>query len=291
MKRLWREPLLHFLLIGGALFLAFSLTQRSDGGARNRIVVDASQVDQLTAQFTRTWMRPPTPAELQGLIANYVRDEVYYREALAMGLDQNDPVIRQRMRQKLEFLLEDLANEDPSDEALAAFLQANADRFRSGPQVSFEQRFVDPEQHPNLLADARDMLARLNAGAPPNAVGDPTRVPAEYTLATPNEIANAFGELFASEVAKLAPGAWTGPIYSGLGGHLVRVTERREGHLPALAAIRAQVERAYLEQRRRELNEAAYQKLLEGYQVVVEPSAAGASAQAPTETAQVRPSR
>lgn len=291
-KRLWREPIVHFLLIGAALFLVFGLKQGPGPRARNRIVVDASQVDQLTAQFTRTWMRPPTAAELKGLIASYVRDEVYYREALAMGLDQDDPVIRQRMRQKLEFLLEDLAAEDPSDEELTAFLQAHPDRFRSGPRISFEQRFLDPEKHRDLLADAKDMLAQLSAGAAPDSIGDPTLLPREFNLATQADIGSAFGELFASEVGKLEPGAWTGPIYSGLGGHLVRVTERREGHLPELAAIRAQVEGAYLAQRRQQLSEAAYQRLLETYEVVIEPAASGSAAgAAPTETAQVQPPR
>jgi len=291
-KRLWREPLVHFLLIGAALFLVFGVKQGSNPRARNRIVVDASQVDQLTAQFTRTWMRPPTAAELKGLVASYVRDEVYYREALAMGLDQDDPVIRQRMRQKLEFLLEDLAAEDPSDADLTAFLQAHPDRFRSGPRISFEQCFLDPEKHRDLLADAQDMLAQLSAGVSPDSIGDSTLLPSEFKLATQADIGSAFGELFASEVGKLAPGAWTGPIYSGLGGHLVRVTERREGRLPELAAVRAQVEGAYLAQRRQQLNEAAYQRLLESYEVVIEPAASGRAADAaPTETAQVQPPR
>jgi len=292
-KRLLREPLVHFLLIGAALFLAFELEQESRGNAPDRIVVDASQVEQLAAQFLRTWMRPPTQNELNGLIANYVREEVYYREALAMGLDQNDPLIRQRMRQKLEFLLEDLTAEDPSDEVLTAFLQQNPDRFRSGPRISFQQLYLDPEKHPDLLADARQMLASLEAGAAAESVGDPTLVASEYTLATQGEIASAFGEIFAAEVGKLAPGSWTGPIYSGLGGHLVRVTERREGYLPALAEIRSQVEREYLVQRRQEISEAAYRKLLEGYQVVIEPPAAanGAAGVAPIETAQTPATR
>ena len=108
-KHLWREPLVHFLLIGAALFVLFDMTQEQGGEAPNRIVVSSGQVEQLAAQFKRTWMRPPTQDELAALVENHVREEVFYREALAMGLDQNDPLIRRRMRQKLEFILEDLS--------------------------------------------------------------------------------------------------------------------------------------------------------------------------------------
>jgi parvulin-like peptidyl-prolyl isomerase len=286
-KRLSREPLVHFLLIGAALFLVFGLTQGPGGKAPKRIVVDASRVEQLAAQFSRTWLRPPTPAELSGLIASHVRDEVYYREAVAMGLDQNDSLIRQRMRQKLEFLLEDLNAEEASDEALTAFLQQNPDRFRAGPRVSFQQVYLNPEKRPDLLADAQRMLVDLNAGAAPESVGDPTLVQSEFSLVTLMDVARSFGDLFALEVDELTPGEWTGPIYSALGGHLVRVSDRREGRLPELAEIRSQVEREYLAKRRQELAEASYRKLLEGYEIVIEPTAASGAKGAPTtETAQ-----
>ena len=120
-KNLWREPLVHFLLIGAALFVFYDLTREQGSEAPNRIVMTSGQVEQLSANFKRTWMRPATDAELAALIENYVRDEVFYREALAMGLDQSDSVVRQRMRLKLEFLLEDLSSEDVTDEVLLAY--------------------------------------------------------------------------------------------------------------------------------------------------------------------------
>lgn len=283
MKRLWREPLAHFLLIGAGLFLLFGLTQKQGSNAPNRVVVSAGQVEQLAAQFLRTWLRPPTEAELAGLIEQHVRDEIYYREALAMGLDQNDPLIRRRMRQKLEFILEDLTAEDaPSDEVLSAFLQQHPDKFRMEPQVSFQQLYLNPDKRQNLAADAGNMLESLRAGRAPETLGDPTMVGEEYTLATRSEIARQFGEAFALEVVALEPGAWSGPLYSGLGGHLVLVTDRREGRFPELAEIRAQVEREYLAQRRQELKDKAYAKVLESYEVVIQPPATevGASGKA-----------
>jgi hypothetical protein len=270
-KRLWREPLVHFLVLGAALFLAFGLSREGGDKAPNRILVDAGQVGQLAAQFSRTWLRPPTQAELNGLIEGYVRDEVYYREALAMGLDQNDPMIRRRMRQKLEFIFEGLTVEEPSDETLLAFLQQHPDKFRVAPRVSFRQLYLNPDRRRNPDEDAEKMLRALDAGATPESLGDPTLIRYEFALATPSEIARSFGEAFAQEVVDSAPGAWSGPIDSGLGAHLVLVTEREEGRMPELAEVRKRVESDYLAQRRQELKDLAYQRLREGYEVIIEP--------------------
>jgi len=272
MGKLWREPLVHFLVVGAALFLAFDLTQDTRTDAPNRIVVDASQVEQLFAQFKRTWLRSPTEKELAGLIESHVRDEVYYREALAMGLDRNDPQVRRRMRLKLEFLLEDLtADEPPGDEVLRAYLQQHPEKFRIEPQVSFHQVYLSLDRRQDVTADAERLLVDLRAGAAPETLGDPTMLANDYPAMFQREIARTFGETFAQEVVAVEPGAWTGPVYSGLGAHLVLVSGRREGHLPELAEVRAEVEREYLAQHRQELKNLAYQKLREGYEVIVEP--------------------
>ena len=278
-RKLWREPLVHFLLVGAGLFLAFGITQDERSDAPTRIVVDAGQVEQLVAQFRRTWLRPPTGEELAGLIESHVRDEVYYREALAMGLDRNDPQVRRRMRLKLEFLLEDLtAEEPPGDEALGEYLRQYPERFRIEPQVSFRQVYLNPDRRPDPAADAERILADLRAGAAAETLGDPTMLPHEQIAVSPREIARTFGDAFAQQVTALEPGAWIGPLYSGLGAHLVLVTGRREGRLPGLAEVRAEVEREYLAQRRQELKDLAYRKLRESYEVIVENAAAQAGA-------------
>jgi hypothetical protein len=270
-KHLWREPLVHFLLIGAALFLFYDLTREVGSEAPNRIVVTSGQAEQLAANFKRTWMRSPTEDELSALIENHVREEVFYREALAMGLDQNDPMVRRRMRMKLEFILEDLSSQDVSDEMLMAFLQKHPNKFRAEAQVSFQQVFLNPDKRKDLASDAEKLLASLNSGAAPESVGDSTLVPSEYSLATESEIARSFGERFAKDVVKLMPGDWTGPVYSPYGGHLLKVSERVDARLPALADIRAIVEREYQTQRRKEQKNLAYQKLREAYQVTIEP--------------------
>ena len=270
-KTFWREPLLHFLVIGALLFIVFELTREESLDPENRITVSENQIEQLAAQFRRTWLRPPTEEELSGLIESYVRDEIYYREALAMGLDRNDPQVRQRMRLKLEFLLEDLtAEQPPTDEVLEAYLQQNTEKFLIPPRLSLRQIFLSFERGQALDADAKQLLAELQAGAAAETLGDPTMLPNEQTAATERMIARTFGERFAQAVMELEPGSWQGPLFSGLGAHLVQVTERIAGRLPTLAEIRPEVEQEYLAERRKELKDLAYRKLREGYEVVIE---------------------
>jgi len=274
LKRLLREPLLHFLLIGAGLFLLFEVSQEQIPDAPDRIVVSPGQLEQLQAQFKRTWMREPRQQELDELIKGYVRNEVYYREALALGLDRNDPQVKQRMRLKLEFLLEDLTAEGaPSDELLNEFMQQNEERFFIQPQVSFQQLYLNPDKRADFDADAKRILKQLQQGAVVATLGDATMLPHELTQASQNEIRRSFGETFAADVVKLPVGDWSGPIYSQLGVHLVRVSKHTAGYLPELAQVRDQVERDYLAQRRQQLKDKAYEKLREGYEVVIQEAA------------------
>jgi len=269
---LWREPLVHFLLIGAALFVFYDLTREQGSEAPNRIVLGSGQQAQLAANFERTWMRPATEAEFAALIENYVRDEVFYREALAMGLDQSDSVVRQRMRLKLEFILEDLSSEEVTDEALLSYLQKHPDKFRTQPQFSFTQLYLNPDRHVDLAARAEAVRASLNQGAAPQSLGDPTLIPYEYRMATLEEIERSLGERFALDVVELEPGdEWLGPVNSAYGGHLLKVSARVNARLPDLAEVRAAVEREYLLERREELKDLAYAKLREGYDVTIEP--------------------
>lgn len=274
LKRLLREPLLHFLLIGAGLFLLFEVSQEQIPDAPDRIVVSPGQLQQLQAQFKRTWMSEPGQQELDKMIKGYVRDEVYYREALALGLDRNDPQVRQRMRLKLEFLLEDLtAEEPPGDELLNEFMQQNEQRFFIQPQVSFQQLYLNPDKRADLDADAKRILKQLQQGVAVTTLGDATMLPYELTQASQNKIRQSFGEAFAADVVKLPVGDWSGPVYSQLGVHLVRVSEHAAGYLPELAQVRDQIERDYLAQRRQQLKDKAYEKLLEGYEVVIQEAA------------------
>ncbi len=254
-KSITREPLLHFLLIGAVLFLVFDLTRDVVSEAPNRIVVTKGQQEQLAANFNRTWLRSPTKAELAGLVENYVREEVFYREAMAMGLDQDDPMVRQRMRMKLEFMLDDLSTQQVTDAALAEFLQKHPEKFRSEA----------------LEADAKELLTRLNSGTAADSVGDPTLSPYEYNLVTQSEIVRSLGERFANGAIKVSSNDWTGPIYSAYGAHLIKINERVEAHHPALEDIRERVKREYLVQLRTQQKDLVYNRLLDNYEVTLEP--------------------
>ena len=279
-KDIWREPLFHFLLIGALLFLVFDVRQDEDGMAPNRILVDSGQLQQFVARFERTRLRPPTKTELAGLIEGYIRDEVYYREALAMGLDQDDPVVRQRMGLKLKFLLDDLAAEEvPDDELLKAYMQRNPDKFRDESQHSFIHVYLNPDKHQNLATDIKKALTRLEDGAPPETQGDRMLVEQVFEMVGESEIARVFGGSFAEQLVKLEAGGWTGPLYSGYGAHLVKMTAKQDERFPALEEIHREVQREYMVGRRQELKDATYQKLREGYEIVVESTAKPESTQ------------
>ncbi len=161
-RKLISKPLVDLALIGAVLFVGVGLTQEPEDRATNRIVVDAGQVEQLVAQFQRAWIRRPTRQELEGLVESHVRKEVYYREALAMRLDRKNAMVRQRMRMKLEFLLEDLTlDENPTDDLLNVYLKKNPDRFRLEPEISFVQVYVRPDDRPEIEADAERVEGRM----------------------------------------------------------------------------------------------------------------------------------
>jgi hypothetical protein len=276
MLRLLREPLIHFLVLGAVLFLVFDLTAERDQPGERRIVVTPGQVEQLASQFSRTWLRPPTPGELDGLVERYVRSEIYYREALAMGLGQDDPYVRNRLALKLEVLLDDLSAEaEPGDEELTRFLEAHAERFAEPARLSFRQVYLNPDRHPDPSAEAQRLLRLLRDGADPAKLGDVSMLIAGLDGTTPDEIARQFGQDFAEAVLELEPGGWIGPIRSAFGVHLVRVSQRQPARQPALAEIRDAVLAEWRDQRRREAKEQAYRRLRERYEVVMQPAEDG----------------
>ena len=272
--KLWREPLVRFLLLGAAIFLFYGQTRDVANEVPDSIIVTGGQVEQLVANYRRTWMREPTEDELNALIDNHVREEVFYREALAMGLDQDDPQVRRRMRMKLEFILEDLSSQDVTDEKLVDFMQQYPDEFHIESRISFRQVFLNPDNHSDLEAEAAKILAALNSGVAPEGqaelLGDMTMMPSTYQLASKSEIARFFGENFAGEVVKLMPGDWIGPVYSEYGGHLIRIDDRTEARQPTLDEVRVQVEREYLAKMRKQQKEQAYEQLRKRYEVSVE---------------------
>jgi len=285
-RRWWREPLPHFLLLGVLLFLLSEWL--GDELRQDRIVVTPGRIESLSAAFSRTWQRPPTRQELAGLIDDYVREEIAAREALAMGLDQDDVVIRRRLRQKLEFLTEDSATASaPSEQELQDWLDAHPDPFRTEPEYAFRQVFLDPAKHGDRLdRDVARLLERLQAageGADIRNLGDSLMVPRDIERMNARAIARVFGDHFSQAVTQLEPDRWTGPVQSEFGQHLVYLHDRRTGPVPPLSEIRPQVQRAFQQDRRRQALDGYYAGLRERYPVVIEmpqvPDSGGAGAQ------------
>jgi hypothetical protein len=273
-KSFLREPLVHFLLAGAVLFGWYEWRGGGAGPGSTRIVLSSGQIESLAAGFARTWQRPASEAELKALIDDWVREEIAVREAMAMGLDRDDTVIRRRLRQKLEFLVEDFgAAAPPTDAELQAWFDAHAGQYRTETRIALRQVFLSRDRRGSAAdRDARALLGRLaaaGADAPIGELGDPSLLPQEVELAPRSEIAGIFGGEFADGVEKAALGTWTGPVESGYGLHLVCVRERLEGGSPALAAVRPAVEREFLAERRTRQVAGMYEKLLARYTVVV----------------------
>jgi PPIC-type PPIASE domain len=275
MKRLVKEPLLHFLVLGAAIFAVYHWLPNRSSDEPGKIVITQGQIEHLATAFAKSWQRPPTAEELAGLVRDRVREEVYCREAMALGLDREDTVIRRRLRQKMEFVSDDIvAQSEPSDADLNTYLHEHPDSFRFEQRFTFRQVYLNPEKHgQNLARDAAQLLAQLNqAGgkAEVSAVGDSSLLEGMFKSVPASEVATQFGEKFAARLDELSPGRWQGPVESSYGMHLVFVEERTKGRVPELAEVRDAVSRDWTNERRLELNEKFFQGLLKHYEVVVE---------------------
>lgn len=269
-QRLLREPLVHFLAIGLFLFGLYALVAPPDtGGAR--IVISANVIADLKASHEKLWGRPPTEAELRGLIEARVNDEILYREGLALGLDRDDAVIKRRVRQKYELIAEEEDGAAPSEADLAAYLRANPDRFRAPPNVAFTQVLL-PEagSAADIEARADQLKAALAGGADPATTGKPTLLPGHVDGMALDLVARDFGERFAAALATVPEGAWAGPVASAYGLHLVRVERRTPASAPSLDAVRAEVQREWENERRLKARAARLADLRARYDVDIE---------------------
>ena len=275
MRRILKEPLFHFLLGGTLLFVLFAWRNRSSVERPNEIIVSPARIEVLISGWTRTWQRPPTPEEIERLVDDYVREEIFYREALKLGLETDDMIIRRRLRQKMEFLAEDFQQEsDPGDEELERFLASHADEFREPAVLTFRHIYFSPDQRGDSAADdARRALSELSPEADAAAIkamGDSFFLPRDFESASETEITRVLGRDFVLKLLALSLGTWSGPLRSGYGYHLAQITERIDGRLPALDEIRDSVLRAWQSAERDKYAEEFYQRLRAKYSVTVE---------------------
>ncbi len=281
--RSWlREPLLHFLLIGFALFAVSALWPSRDSGSEKLIAVTSLEVEWLRRNWQARWQRPPTETELRGLVDGFVRQEVLYREAIAMGLDRDDQVVRNRMVQKLELLTDDLAAQaQPAEVQLQTYMQDNLDRYLIPERRSFTHVYFNIDRRgESVVATAEDVLRQLRAN--PSAarraaeLGDRFMLAHDYAMQSPSEVARGFGQRFADSLFAVPPGEWQGPVPSGYGWHLVLVTDVTESQVPQLAQVRNAVLRDYLTWIREQASDALYNGLLQNYEVEIDEAAISA---------------
>jgi hypothetical protein len=269
--RILREPLVHFLFLGALLFVTYDIFNDDRGIGSNRIVIDDGVVASIVQRYTAVWQRPPTAEELRGLVGSYIHEEVLYREGVAMGLQDDDIVVKRRVRQKLDVLAEESGRESPPTDAdLQAYLDKHAADYAMPTQMSFEQVMFNPEKHARqikvVLTKARAELAN---GVDVMTIGDMTMLPRRETRTPTEGIARDFGEDFAHALTSLPVGTWQGPVHSGYGLHLVRVTERIPGRAAKLSEVRNAVERDWEHDRRVKAADDYYRNALKNYQVVV----------------------
>ena len=275
--KLLREPLLHFMFIGAAIYLLYGVfAEPLPEGDDKTIVVSAGEIEWMQASWQKRWNRPPTAQEFDGLIQQYIKETVLYREALTMGLNQHDQVIRRRLAQKLEFLAKDLvALTPPTDEELLTYFDAHQARYQEPARYTFTQVFIDPDKRGDAtLDDAEAIKASLivkgDAVEDPGALGDDFMLQTWYPEKDAVEIQKLFGSGFSESLVELSPGQWHGPILSGYGVHLVYVSSISEPPAPVFAEVRERVTQDWKADRGEELNEQFYASLREQYTVVIE---------------------
>ncbi len=269
-KKIFKEPLVHFLLLGVLLFVLYIWINPESTGRDERIVVDAGQIKHISERFAKRWNRTPTQNELKALIDDYVMTEVYYREAVSLGLDQNDPVIKRRMRQKVEFISKDaLSLMEVDDKMLQTYLDAHPDRFSRDAFYTFDQIYIDPNKHYNDLQNyingMKKQLSRSGA-----VQMDSSLLPSHYNHISSNRLIGEFGKDFARQLDGVTIAEWSGPFQSGVGIHFVKVSERKPLEVVKLEEVREIVLGEYMREKRREMLARQRKRMLENYQVIID---------------------
>jgi len=272
LQRLIKEPVLQFFILGGGLFLAYAAFAPPAEAPRDAITVSAARVESLSENFERTWRRPPTAEELDGLLDDYIAEEVLYREALKLGLDQDDLMVRRRMRQKMELLLTDaLSAAPPSEDELRAFFDANGDRYRRPAKFTFRQIFLGAGDG-RTGGDWAALAKRINDDPDIDlaSIGAPSLLPPGMDDAPAASIEGTFGPEFSAALSGLASREWSGPVKSSYGLHLVRIDRVTESANPAFEDVREEVARDVAYEREREAQAELVERLKQNYDITFE---------------------
>ncbi|MFV2005003.1 MAG: peptidyl-prolyl cis-trans isomerase [Gammaproteobacteria bacterium] len=275
LKKWLREPLIHFLFIGGLLFIIYGLQNDGISDQSKRIVFTSADINRLSLLWEKQRQRPPTQSELDGLIKQQIREQVLYREALAMRLDKNDSIVRRRLAQKVEFISSDLAAQvEPSESDLADYLVSHRDKFEIPGRISFVQIYLSTDKRgADVEDDADRLLTELEkAGTDVDITkfGDSYMFGQVHEQATEFDVARLFGKDFASKIFSLPVGRWQGPVRSGYGLHLLHIENKTASSQPELAMVRDKVRNEWMNQQRRTVDKAFYDSLRQRYEIVIE---------------------
>jgi hypothetical protein len=278
LKRWLSEPLIHFVLLGGLLFGLYGWLHHGDASSLNNgtgpVRVTEKEVTFLTEMWRRQHQRAPNPEELRGLIAVYLKEELLGREARTMGLDQNDLVIRRRLAQKLEFIVEDSTRPaEPTEAELRRLYNSNVKDFERRGRVSFSQVFFNPATREDAAADAKSALIALRSDAAAAwSLGDAFPIGAEVRDGQMESVGGQFGRQFAATIFAQKPGEWHGPIASSYGLHLVRVTKLEAARQLDYSEAEPKLREYWRDEQRRQTNQRYFTSLLGKYGVVVDAS-------------------
>jgi peptidyl-prolyl cis-trans isomerase C len=263
------DPLLHFLAIGGILFVLLSWFDA--GPQPERILITADRVAELSRTAELLQGRTPTQAELERLVTDAIREEVYYREALALGLDVDDTVVRQRLIEKMRELTENVVDPVPADADLEAWFEANRALFRIPELVSFDHIFFSPTQRgAGVVAEAEAALEALRGGSAPDGFGDSTPLSGRFESADAPRVRTLFDDPLTDAVFAADPGLWIGPFESGFGWHVVRVTDHSAARDPEFAEVEDRVRSVYASEQLAAANAEAFDRMREEFSIAVQ---------------------
>jgi len=272
LKRALKDPLFHFLILGGLLFGVVSLW---GAGAKpqNEIVITKAGQQHLADLFALTWQRKPSAFELENLLEEHIKEEVYYREALALGLDENDTIVRRRLRQKLEFMQEDLSNlEEPTEDELRAYFTDHKDQYKTARILSFKQVLISPKKLDTEAVNALKIKAKLAAGEAPKSLNRSSLLPVSMKLETERSIISTFGSDFMEQISAMEPHIWSGPIYSGFGTHFVNISLDQPAKPLTFKQARNKVRVDFIQSQRETAAANSYKNLRSQYSIIIEPS-------------------
>lgn len=275
LKKWLREPLIHFLFIGGLLFVIYGLQNEGFDDQSKRIVFTEADISRMVLLWEKQRQRPPTQAELNGLIERQIREQVMYREALAMGLDKNDNIVRRRLAQKVEYITANIAEQvEPTEKELTTYLNAHPDKFEIPGRLDFVQIYFNADKRgATAESDATHLLSKLNQAETNidiNNAGDAFMMGLQHKNITEYEISRLFGKDFAKKLFTLSVGSWHGPVSSEFGFHLIRTENKIVSSQPELVIVRDKVRTEWMNEQRKKIDKAFYKSLRQRYEIIIE---------------------